>query len=138
VRREKAAAARSSTCALGRCRGRPDWHYPVRHVESRAPVRHDDPSSRQAANGVIDRALVLFVEMAGRPVEQETTVRIGQLASVDTNFSRYYPLHFVRKCNVFQFYLRFNLLITTVNQTIFQLSTDRTITNKAVVVERTP
>ena len=61
---------RTSAGAFDRRQGRPDRHDAVGHIESGTPVRDDDAGDREASNSIVDRPLVLLVEMAGGLVEQ--------------------------------------------------------------------
>jgi hypothetical protein len=55
---------------LGRHQGRPNRHNAIGHIEGGASVRDDDARDRKPPNSVVDRPLVLLVEMAGGFVEQ--------------------------------------------------------------------
>jgi hypothetical protein len=64
------ATGAPSAHAFDRRQGRPDRHDAVGHIESGTPVGDDDAGDREAPNSVVDRPLVLLVEMAGGLVEQ--------------------------------------------------------------------
>ena len=65
------AAKGGSASAFSRRHRWPDRYESVGHIERGAPVRHDHPRNREAADSLVDRALVLLVKMAGSFIKQQ-------------------------------------------------------------------